>query len=76
MSEDRLNAHIHLSEDAPHRLRRAEDRERNDMRLRLWTFYVNNSGSMDSFDLLQAVLDEHTRLLTELAVRRLGNGGL
>ncbi len=70
---DPLNAHIHFSEEAPHRLRRAEDRERMAIRLKAWERWINLSAQQTTpFDALQQVLDAYEADLAALAIRRLG----
>ncbi len=74
MTDEQLNAHIRLSEEAPHRLRRADDRERWAMRLRLWEWWINHSWEESPFDTVQQLLDEHERELAAWAIKR-GLGG-
>ncbi len=72
-SEEKLNAHIHFTPEAPHRLRRREDTERRDIRLRLWQLAINLAAKQtEPFDMLQQLLDAHEQELTALAIRRLG----
>ena len=75
-AEEQINARIHLSPEAPHRLRRAEDRERMALRLKSWELWINLSArQVTPFDALQQVLDEYESDLAALAIRRLGVRG-
>jgi hypothetical protein len=74
---DQVNAHIHFSPEAPHRLRRAADRERREIRLKLWEMWINLSADgLEPFDALQQILAEHEELLSAWAIRRLGVRGV
>jgi hypothetical protein len=73
---DPLDERITLSAEAPHRLRRAEDREEMDIRLRVWEHWLTAFTAVTPHAALMQALDEYHRELGILAVKRLGMTGV
>ncbi len=71
---DPLNAHIHLSTEAPHRLRREEDREELEIRLRIWECWRAEAARESPHTALMRALDEYKRELILRALKRYGGG--
>ena len=71
---DPLNAHIHLSPEAPHRMRREEDREELEIRLRVWEVWLAAFARETPHTALMRALDEYKRELVLKAVKRYGGG--
>ena len=67
---------VRLSPEAPHRLRRAEDREELEIRARVWNCWLVAFAQESPHATLMQALDEYRRELGLLALRRLGVGGV
>lgn len=67
---------VQLSPEAPHRLRRAEDREEQEIRVRVWECWLVAFAQGSPHAALMQALDEYRRELGLLALRRLGVGGI
>ena len=72
---DSVGPAIQLSPEAPHRLRRAEDREELEIRIRVWQAYCAALAEGTPHAALMTALDEYRRELGILALRRLGIQG-
>lgn len=70
-----VDSAINLSPDAPHRLRRAEDREEVQIRLRVWDVFLEELGHGTTHSALMRSLDSYRAELGVLALKRLGVGG-
>lgn len=73
--ESGLDPAIRLSPEAPHRLRRAEDRQEIEVRIRVWQAYCAALAEGTPHAALMTALDEYRRELGILALRRLGIRG-
>lgn len=72
MVADEITAHIHLTPEAPQRLRRAEDREDVEIREQVFQHWLSAFARESPHAALMAALDQYRRELTIRAVRRYG----